>query len=565
MNRATFVLFLLAFSLQLATGSAQTTVFTYQGCVLDGGTNFNGTGQFQFALVTSTNANHTATATASIVMGGAVTGVTIINVGSGYQTAPIVTISGGGGTGATAHTTLSGGSVMVITVDNGGSGYFMPPAVTIAPPPPDTTYTTYWSNDGSSMSGGEPTEVVSLGVTNGLFTVVMGDATIANMEAISAALFNQPGLQLRIWFNDGTNGFAVLNPPQSLTPAPYAVYAANAGSVAAANIVGTVPVAQLPPNVITDGASGVNITGTFNGAFTGNGAGVTNVTASALAIPPGMALIPAGAFTMGDSLDGEDDATPTVSITVSAFYMDVNKVSLSQWQSVYYWATNNGYVFDNAGSGKAANNPVQTVNWYDAAKWCNARSQQAGLTAVYTYTESLFGRNYTLVYQSGHNDAVTMNVLANGYRLPTEAEREKAARGGLDGQRFPWGKVITQNLANYYGAIGSYAYDLGPNGLSPIWSIEGALGTSPVGSFAPNGYGLYDMAGNVSEWCWDWYGTPYGQPTTTNPTGPSTGSLRVLRGGNWEYFAVYARCACRENVVANYSGTDVGFRCVKGF
>ena len=110
--------------------------------------------------------------------------------------------------------------------------------------------------------------------------------------------------------------------------------------------------------------------------------------------PAGMALIPAGAFTMGDTLDGESDAIPTISVTVSAFYMDVNLVSYSQWQSVYNWATNHGYGFDNAGSGKAANHPVQTVDWYDCVKWCNARSQQAGLTPVY-YTDAELTQVYT--------------------------------------------------------------------------------------------------------------------------------------------------------------------------
>jgi formylglycine-generating enzyme required for sulfatase activity len=285
-----------------------------------------------------------------------------------------------------------------------------------------------------------------------------------------------------------------------------------------------------------------------------------------LATPPGMAIVPAGSFTMGDNLDGESDAIPT-NIYVSQFYMDINLVSLSQWQSVYYWATNNGYSFDNAGSGKAANNPVQTVNWYDAVKWCNARSEQAGLTPVYTYTENLLGHNYIFVYRSsGDIDAVNVNWTANGFRLPTEAEWEKAARGGLSGQRFPWGNIITENLANYYGFAGSPDYDLGPSGYNSIGSVGGTSpATSPVGSFAPNGYGLYDMAGNVGVWCWDWYGTPYGQPTTNNPTGVGPGSgFRVLRDISWASFSYYVRCADREDVLPTDAYNTFGFRCVRG-
>ena len=280
--------------------------------------------------------------------------------------------------------------------------------------------------------------------------------------------------------------------------------------------------------------------------------------------PAGMALIPAGTFTMGNTIGDSDiaDATPT-NIYVSAFFMDVNLVSYGQWTNVYAYATSQGYNIVNAGSGKnsATNQPVQTVDWFDCVKWSNARSVQAGLTPVY-YTDA----GFTQVFRNGDNGTtVYQNLAANGYRLPTEAEWENAARGGLAGNRFPWGNSISESQANYYGATASYGYDLGPNGYNAIGIVGGYPYTSPVGSFAPNGYGLYDMAGNVLEWCWDWYGTPYGQPTNTNPTGAGSGlGHRVLRGGVWGGHASDSRCAYRYSLTPVAALNGIGFRCVRG-
>ena len=284
--------------------------------------------------------------------------------------------------------------------------------------------------------------------------------------------------------------------------------------------------------------------------------------------PAGMVLIPAGSFLMGNSIGDNDitDANPT-NVYVSAFFMDTNLVNLRIWQAVYTFATTfNGYSFDNAGLGKAANHPVQTVSWYDCVKWCNARSQEAGLTPCY-YTDT----NLTQMYKTGDVNAVYVNWGASGFRLPTEAEWEKAARGGLSGRRFPWGNLISEGQANYFGNTNSYSYDRGPNGYNSIGSIGGTSpATSPVGSFDMNGYGLYDMAGNMLEWCWDWYAAPQfpaGSPYLggANPTGAGPGSgVRVMRGGSWVSDAYYARCAYRNRDYPNDAIIIIGFRCVRG-
>jgi hypothetical protein len=277
------------------SGKAQNTTFTYQGHVLTNGVGFAGTGQFEFALVTSANTNSTATAVASITAGGGpVSAITIISPGNGYVTAPAVTISGGGGSGATATAIIGGGGapnqVSSIMINNPGSNYTSVPTVTIAPPPVGIGYTTYWNNDGNGLAGSgvngvsglqQPASAVNVGVTNGLFTVILGNAQLINMTAIPAALFSsQPNLQLQIWFNDGVHGLSPVSPLQTLTPTPNAVMALNAsnllGTLPASQISGAVTLSQLPAVVITNGASGVTISGTFSG----DGASLSNLNAA---------------------------------------------------------------------------------------------------------------------------------------------------------------------------------------------------------------------------------------------------------------------------------------------
>ncbi len=250
--------------------------------------------------------------------------------------------------------------------------------------------------------------------------------------------------------------------------------------------------------------------------------------------PAGMVQIPAG------TNSGTDPDYGTYSLTVDAFYMDKYEVTKALWDEVAGWADDNGYdIAPGGGSGKAMNHPVQTVTWYECVKWCNARSQMNGRTPCYTVSGS--------VYKTGESSP-DCNFDANGYRLPTNDEWEYAARGGLSGKRFPWGDTITHSLANYYSST-SYSYDTSTtHGYHPGYDDGGYPYTSPSGTFEANGYGLYDMVGNVWEWC-----------------NTASGSYRILRGGSWHFHAYHARCGYVSSDYPNRSSNSYdryGFRSV---
>lgn len=227
-------------------------------------------------------------------------------------------------------------------------------------------------------------------------------------------------------------------------------------------------------------------------------------------------------------------------VTISIFYIDIYEITKEQWFSVRNWAILHGYEFNEGGSF-GGNHPIHSVNWYDAVKWCNARSESEGKKPAY-YTDS---KNLN-VYR-GSTQLIPFVNWKSGYRLPTEAEWEKAARGGAENKFYSWGTdSITPANANY--------------------SIAMKGRTTSVGDYPPNGYGIYDMCGNVWEWCWDEY-APYPiEKVFLNPKGPESISgttnhkNRVLRGGGWRNNDCKIQIRNNSNPAIGYD--YYGFRCV---
>jgi len=210
--------------------------------------------------------------------------------------------------------------------------------------------------------------------------------------------------------------------------------------------------------------------------------------------------------------------------SVAAFYIAKTETTWGQWQSVLTYAAANGYDIGSVGAGNGTDYPVTNVSWFHVVKWCNARSEQEGLTPVY--------RVNNLVYKTG-DSAPTVDATANGYRLPTEAQWEFAARGGVSTQNFEYSGSNDVNAVAWY-------------------DINSGSATHAVGTKQTNELGVSDMSGNVFEWCESW------RPG-------SEGYGRVSRGGSWFYGANSCRVADRSgsNENPSNSGSSVGFRVVR--
>ncbi len=256
-----------------------------------------------------------------------------------------------------------------------------------------------------------------------------------------------------------------------------------------------------------------------------------------------MVAISAGIFNMG-STEGDNDEQPVHSVQLSPFFVAQFPVTWEKWCRVKERAERNGYIFINPGrkgGGSSKVNeihPVTEINWYDSLLWCNALSEMEGRTPCY-YTNDTWDCVYRKEMIEISIDWI--NWKADGYRIPTEAEWECACRAGTITE-YHFGDTISRKDANYDG---KYGVD----------------GTTPVGQYKPNNWGLYDMHGNITEWCWDWYGKKYYKKSpTNNPMGPPNGTYRILRGGGWFTRSQDIQSSKRRNALDFAANDEIGFR-----
>lgn len=233
-------------------------------------------------------------------------------------------------------------------------------------------------------------------------------------------------------------------------------------------------------------------------------------------------LIPGGDFLMGSD-NGDADEAPRHKVVLSPFAMDKFEVTQAQFTALE---------MPDPSQFKSPDRPVEQIRWLNAAEFCNERSKAEGLEPCY--------------------DEVTFecNFDASGYRLPTEAEWEYAARAGVDADR---------PLGNAPPKLRSYA----------CYAGNSKNKTDPVGQKKPNAWGLHDMLGNVAEWCQDVYSESYYQQSpANNPSGPTSGDKRVMRGGSWKSSEASCSVTARQGCVAGFTdacftGNTLGFRCVR--
>jgi hypothetical protein len=314
-------------------------------------------------------------------------------------------------------------------------------------------------------------------------------------------------------------------------PASAEIFTASGGD---GNYTWTISSGALPPGITLSGNSGASVSlsgtpttpGTYNFRVRVSSTGTYSdidvsyiVESDDSPNPSQMITVVGGTLPPSSELAGQ---------TVATFQIGKYEVTWDEWQKVRAWAVVNGYTdLSGIGNGIMSNHPVQGINWYDVVKWCNARSESEGLTPVYSVNGTIFRAG-----EFGSNGSVVVlsNSIADGYRLPTEAEWEWAAHGGI--------------------SSGNFTYS-GSNDINAVAWFKGNSGNSvkPIGSKIANELGIYDMSGNVYEWCWDLV------------TGFTS---RRFRGGSWDELGVYCEISYRGNAFPDYRPDEsIGLRLVR--
>jgi formylglycine-generating enzyme len=232
----------------------------------------------------------------------------------------------------------------------------------------------------------------------------------------------------------------------------------------------------------------------------------TSLHGTSIAHGPALVLIPLASFLMGSD-SGQDCERPIHRVEIDAFFLAATQTTNAQYERFLKETSAAPTPFGNDPDFNHPEQPVAGVSWFEAVRYCQWLTSQSGRT----------------------------------YRLPTEAEWEFAARGGMEQKNFPWGDDPPQSRPNY----------------ATRWHT----GPEPVGRFVPNAFGLYDMCENVHEWCSDWYDADYyASSPERNPRGPEAGERKASRGGSWRHHVKISRCSARSSIPPAFQYADYGFR-----